>query len=555
MMKPNQAHPQYSRQCKRGSRFGLIFLFLPLCAGLAAAQTFSQIQFTIVTGGDDLRGDSSATATLQAANGAPLQVITLKTQNDGGWGNFSTHVVNANLNPARTAASIARIAITLTSHNGFGESDDNWNVQSVVVTLSNGGGGAIQLMSSSGDPLARLTGSAPTVMLTPPATGPAGTFNEIQFTIGTGGDDLRGDSSATATLQAANGATLQVIPLKNQNQPGWNNNTTNRVTAVLNPARAPAAIARIVITLTSHPGIGEGPDNWNVESVAVALANTGSGWTQMSNLSVSGNPYARLTQSNPSFTFPTPPAQVPGYLPSQSGFHFENSWPNGSDYTVVNLPGVGRIQQDASKGLCGGFVFADVDLWIHNPRLLPPSTTTTPAVGTPIFTYIKGRLLDSLVADGPKIIQWVGTPDNNTGLTVSGSGLSNTGLGDRMVFDEWPKIKGDIDAGRPSPLVLIGKPACNSGDVNCTITALSNSHQVLAWAYSLDGRDNLILKVYDPNQPNVNNAEIFLNIGNPDQTIPISAPSITNADANHSVFRGIFRSSYSPKDPSSIGQR
>jgi hypothetical protein len=48
--------------------------------------------------------------------------------------------------------------------------------------------------------------------------------NEIQFVIGTGGDDLRGDSSATATLKAANGATLQVITLKGQNQGDWGNN-------------------------------------------------------------------------------------------------------------------------------------------------------------------------------------------------------------------------------------------------------------------------------------------------------------------------------------------
>lgn len=57
------------------------------------------------------------------------------------------------------------------------------------------------------------------------------TFNQIQFVIATGGDDLRGDSSGTVTSQAANGATLQVIEF--QNQESWDNNSTHTVTAAL----------------------------------------------------------------------------------------------------------------------------------------------------------------------------------------------------------------------------------------------------------------------------------------------------------------------------------
>jgi hypothetical protein len=270
--------------------------------GQAAAQTFNQIQFVVTTGDDDLRGDSSATVTLQAPNGATLQVITLKGQNQAAWNNNTTHTVTAGLSQPQTASAIGHILITLTSHNSFGESDDNWNVQSVVVTLSNNGGSPLQLVNSSGNPLARLSGSGPSVTLTPLPSAPPGSFNQIQFVVGTGDDNLRGDSSATATLEAPNGTPLQVMTLKAQNQPAWDNNTTNTTTAALNPVRTPAAIGHIVITLTSHNSLGETDDNWNVQSVAVSLLNNGGGARAL--MSASGAPLARLTGSAPSLTLP-----------------------------------------------------------------------------------------------------------------------------------------------------------------------------------------------------------------------------------------------------------
>ncbi len=101
------------------------------------------------------------------------------------------------------------------------QTDDNWNVQSVTVALSNKGRDETPIMFFSGDPLARLTGSVHSFSLPEEARGPAGTFNSIQFAIQTGGDDLRGDSSARVTLLSANGATLQVLTLKDKDQPGW----------------------------------------------------------------------------------------------------------------------------------------------------------------------------------------------------------------------------------------------------------------------------------------------------------------------------------------------
>jgi hypothetical protein len=123
----------------------------------------------------------------------------------------------------------------------------------------------------------------------------------IQFVITTDGDDLRGDSSATATLFGANGAMLQVITLKAQNDPGWGDNTTNSVKSELNPPAS--ALDHIDITLTSHPNITEGPDNWNIQEVQVIVFNTDIGTKQLAD--ASGNPFlVRLTADVPTFSLP-----------------------------------------------------------------------------------------------------------------------------------------------------------------------------------------------------------------------------------------------------------
>ena len=296
------------------SRTVLGFTFLlnsfVLLGAVGQAQTFNQIGFVIGTGSDDLRGDSSATAALVASNGTTLQTITLKSQNASAWNNNSTNTVTASLSPALTQAQISHIVITLTSHNGFAESNDQWNVQSVSVSLSNNGVGSILLVNGSGNPFHQLNASTPSFTLTPQPVAPPGSFNQIQFVIGTGNDDLRGDSSATATLKAANGSTLQVITLKSQNASSWNNNTTNTVTAPLSPALAPAQIARVIITLTSHNSITESNDQWLIQSVNISLSNNGSGAQSL--MSFSGAPLAQLNASQPSLTLPLTSVGPPG---------------------------------------------------------------------------------------------------------------------------------------------------------------------------------------------------------------------------------------------------
>lgn len=125
--------------------------------------TFNQITFTIETGGDDLRGDSSATASVVLPGGN--QTFTLKAQSDPGWPNNSDHVKTFTIaGGARPLSDFGDITITLTSHNSWTETDDNWNIQNVSITLT-GSSGSACLYNHGSDPLARLTGSAPSVTL------------------------------------------------------------------------------------------------------------------------------------------------------------------------------------------------------------------------------------------------------------------------------------------------------------------------------------------------------------------------------------------------------
>jgi hypothetical protein len=137
----------------------------PNCSPAPAAATFDHVTFNIVTGGDDLRGDSEGTAQI-AFVGSPAQTFTLKAQSDPSWDNGSTHIRTFALSSPQPLSAIFNITITKIEHNGFTETDDNWNIQTVNITLS-GPGGQSCLFSAAGDPFVRLTGTGNFVVLTP----------------------------------------------------------------------------------------------------------------------------------------------------------------------------------------------------------------------------------------------------------------------------------------------------------------------------------------------------------------------------------------------------
>jgi microsomal dipeptidase-like Zn-dependent dipeptidase len=297
--------------CSQGqAAWKLLIIFLITMAipsrptAAQVATKFNQIDFTIQTGSDDLRKSSSAIATLHNLHGEKMDEVELKGHNHGSWDNNSTSKVSGALKRPLTATEIGRIVIELQEHNGLGQSDDNWNVQSVLVGLSNKGHDETPIMFFSGDPLIRLTGKSRNFAIPWNARGPKNTYNTITFTVHTGGDDLRGDSSATVALMTANSSTIDVLTLKDKNGSGWGNNSQYTITLPLKRPETLAAIQHVAITLQSHDKVGETPDNWNVQAVQVALSNDGVFVHPL--MTESGDPLQRLTQSLPTLVMDSP---------------------------------------------------------------------------------------------------------------------------------------------------------------------------------------------------------------------------------------------------------
>lgn len=129
------------------------------------------IQLAITTGADDLRGDSSATASAESPSLGSLQTFTLKTQFQPGWGALTNNQQMFGFNTA-TAPLMGAVAITLTSHDSLLETPDNWNIQTILGQEFDGAGNLICQFSYSGNPFTRLTGAAGTAVFDAPACAP-----------------------------------------------------------------------------------------------------------------------------------------------------------------------------------------------------------------------------------------------------------------------------------------------------------------------------------------------------------------------------------------------
>jgi hypothetical protein len=226
---------------------------------------------------------------------------------------------------------------------------------------------------------------------------------------------------------------------------------------------------------------------------------------------------------------------VASFKPSTNGFRFGNSF-SGPDLTV-NVPVIGTVDiGDASNGVCGGMVFAVRDFF--EASLPIPAATTPPAAGTPLFTYITGRLFDSFnIPEGIiEYLDWMNTPDHDTGIWIA----VRHGVAWMTIEVQWPIIKACIDSGHPCPLGLVTVYSLNPAD-------LGHCHVVLAYGYVLDDSGNLTINVGDPNSPDNDGVEMSLNIENPSHTTPISH----NINIGFPV-RGFFALAYSPHDPSAL---
>ena len=170
---------------------------------------------------------------------------------------------------------------------------------------------------------------------------------------------------------------------------------------------------------------------------------------------------------------------VPGFLPSTNGFHFANRFPPGPTLKLGVLDprwvGIG----DASAGLCGGMAWEARDRFVAGRAM--PTDTAAPANGSPLFR--------ALVRSQVRSLRWFLTSWRFWWAGVIGPERALAGTRDGVV----PGICRAIDAAR-LPLVGLVRHTGPSP------WAMTDSHQVLAFAYAADGATTTI-RVYDPNWP------------------------------------------------------
>jgi hypothetical protein len=120
----------------------------------APTLNFTQLQIVVYTGNDDLRPDSDlqvafkgiknlpAFCLMRSNNGSPSGVCTGNVYGDKngtqGWGGWSTQVLTYKNRFANwTWSGSGTMKLTMTTHNAWPESDDDWDIQAMSVILSN----------------------------------------------------------------------------------------------------------------------------------------------------------------------------------------------------------------------------------------------------------------------------------------------------------------------------------------------------------------------------------------------------------------------------------
>jgi hypothetical protein len=189
---------------------------------------------------------------------------------------------------------------------------------------------------------------------------------------------------------------------------------------------------------------------------------------------------------------------------------------------------------DASNGLCGGMAFAARD-YFEAGR--PPPPDATPPDSGPLFDYLVDRLFDSFdLPLGPGRYLQLMSPLLPDGETIwSRLGVGPHGRSWRMIREEWPRVRADVDARRPSPLGLVRVRSSDPFD-------LKVNHQVLAYGYDLEGTE-LTLRLYDPNHPRNDEVTLSLSLANP------SARTAVRVSPAGRTVLAFFRVPYRPASP------
>lgn len=218
---------------------------------------------------------------------------------------------------------------------------------------------------------------------------------------------------------------------------------------------------------------------------------------------------------------------VPGFTPSGRGFPFSNWYPENTPVFELPTP-FGTIPiGDAARGLCGGMVFAAMDLFWHGVREIPSEPTRA------VRAYFARRLMASwgLPFGMLKYFDWQRRP--NATKRFGGVRLID-GTRRKTILEEWPKIRAVLDTGVPVSLGMMKVIGWDPRE-------LAHNHQVLAYGYTLDDEtQSVTLNQYDPNFPGDDTAAITFTLTDPDGDAPLTHT------CEGPVVRGLFLTEYRP---------
>jgi len=219
------------------------------------------------------------------------------------------------------------------------------------------------------------------------------------------------------------------------------------------------------------------------------------------------------------------PATPAPFTASVNGFGFANRWPHVPPlrFRVGGPVPVELAIGDAANGLCGGMAFAALDLWFGGVPMPPGGEP--PVDGSPAFRYLVRRQLDSFeLGLGPARFYLLGAPWRSAGSRSA-----------EVLRRELPRIRRDLDAGRPVALGLVHTVSANPA-------TLIQDHQVVACAIEA-GPDpgSVSLRIYDPNLPGDDAVRL---------TVGRSPSGMLTVDySGGPPVVAFFRQGYRPRDP------
>jgi hypothetical protein len=127
-------------------------------------------------------------------------------------------------------------------------------------------------------------------------------ITNLDITVGTGEDNLREDSSATAWILVIEGKETKEYStvIKTETDPEWTNHSTHGpIGWNVPPGINNENISRFGIRMQSHESVTETSDNWNINTVQVTYPDGGGGNAVL--VDQAGGPLVRLTGSEPAW--------------------------------------------------------------------------------------------------------------------------------------------------------------------------------------------------------------------------------------------------------------